>query len=88
MGEGKLALWVNGSEGQRQRMQTLSLALLHCDLFVCTIVLFFFFFCRKFKLEDFWLEVWHLNQVTALIQKAACLGPLGIQFLAHGMRWR
>lgn len=43
MGEGKLALWVNGSEGQRQRMQTLSLALLHCDLFVCTIVLFFFF---------------------------------------------
>lgn len=86
MGEGKLALWVNGSEGQRQRMQTLSLALLHCDLFVCTIVLFFF--CHKFKLEDFRLEVWHLNQVTALIQKAACLGPLGIQFLAHGMRWR
>lgn len=43
MGEGKLALWVNGSEGQRQRMQTLSLALLHCGLFVCTMVLFFFF---------------------------------------------
>lgn len=47
MGEGKLALWVNGSEGQRQRMQTLSLALLHCDLFVCTIVLFFFFFATS-----------------------------------------
>ena len=87
MGEGKLALWVNGSEGQRQRMQTPSLALLHCGLFVCAMVLFFFY-CHKFKLEDFWLEVWHLNQVMTLIQKAACPGPLSIQFLAHGMRWR
>lgn len=68
-------------------MQTPSLALLHCGLFVCAMVLFFFY-CHKFKLEDFWLEVWHLNQVMTLIQKAACPGPLSIQFLAHGMRWR
>lgn len=61
---------------------TLWLVCLHHGAF------FLFFNCHKFKLEDFQLEIWHLNQVTALIEKAACPGPLGIQFLAHGMRLR
>ena len=47
---------------------------------------FLFFNCRMLKLEDFGLEVCHLNQVTALIQ-AARLGALGIWFSPHGTRW-
>lgn len=42
-GEGRLQLWVNHSEGQRQRMQTLKVWLCYfVGLFVCMMLTLFF----------------------------------------------